>query len=154
MQSGLASVSRPSSPLGRGRAIGTGKTGEQCRVNIYALPPEGETRILIDGYFAESGVLFPYLHEQTFLETYEEMKRNNFSKIRRTWLGLLNMVLALATTTSFNKEKRAEERFQQSDIFYQRAIGLCDKQILRGTSLEIGQSATTLVAQAYTHVLI
>ncbi len=139
VQSGLASVSRPSSPLGRGTAISASKTGDQRRVNIYALPPEDETRILIDGYFAESGVLFPYMHEQTFLETYEEMKRNNFSRIRRTWLGLLNMVLALATTTNFNKEKRAEERFQQSDVFYQRALGLCDKQILRGTSLEIVQ---------------
>ena len=137
--SGLASVSRPPSPLGRGAPAITYKVNDQRRVNIYALPPEDETRILIDGYFAESGVLFPYLHEQTFLETYEEMKRNNFSRIRRTWLGLLNMVLALATTTSFNKEKRAEERFQQSDIFYQRALGLCDKQILRGTSLEIVQ---------------
>lgn len=133
-------MSRPSSPQGRTTATRSGVKLDQHPVNIYALPPEAETRALLDGYFGESGVLFPYLHEETFLKTYEDVKRDNFSKIRRTWLGLLNMVLALATTTNFNKEKKAEERFRQSDIFYQRALGLCDKEIMRGTSLEIGES--------------
>lgn len=93
---------------------------------------------LIKQYFSDTGLLFPYLHEETFLDTYAEMKRTNFTKVRRTSLGLLNMVMALATSTTVGNDMSAEQRAEVSNVYYQRAVSLCDKQILRGTSLEIG----------------
>jgi len=54
---------------------------------------------------------------------------------------LLNMVLAMAFNASPHQpnEQPAKERIAQSDVFYQRALGLCQTQILRGTSLETVQ---------------
>lgn len=136
-EGGIISVSRPSSPSCRSGSNTKGARDRQ--VDYYALPSDADTLTLIQRYFSNTGLLYPYLHEGMFLATYTEMKRNNFTKIRRTWLGLLNMVLALATNTTVRTDVRAEKRMQESDVFYQRAVGLCDKQIMRGTSLEIVQ---------------
>jgi hypothetical protein len=38
----------------------------------------------------------------------------------------------------------AERRSEESNIFYQRALGLCQKQIMRGTSLEVGEQLPSL----------
>ena len=67
------------------------------------------------------------------------MKKNNFKKVRRTWLGLMNMIMAIAIGTKVVVGVSAEDRARESDIYYKRAVGLCEKQILRGTSLEIGK---------------
>lgn len=51
------------------------------------------------------------------------------------------MIMAMATSTTIESRLSAEKRAKDSDIYYQRATGLCEKQIMRGTSLEIGRSA-------------
>ncbi len=136
---GVMSVSQPGSPSGRLPGKRTSKENERSNINIYALPPESKARELMTQYFSNTGLLFPYIHAGTFLETYEEMKRNNFTKMRRTWLGLFNIVLALSTSTAVQEDMSAEKRAQESDVYYQRALGLCDKLMMRGTSLETGQ---------------
>ena len=113
--------------------------GKGPEVNIYALPPEQKTRELLSEYFNTTALLFPYIYESKFWETYEEMKRNNFTKVKKTWLGLLNMIMALTTSISLETGLSAEARLKESYIFYQRASGLCDPQIMRGASLELGQ---------------
>ena len=130
-------VSRVSSPVA---AVWNG--------NIYILPPEIITRDLITRYFSNTGLLFPYLHEQAFLETYAQMKNDKFQKVRRTWLGLLNMVLALATSTTVQSNLAAKKRAVDSDVYYQRALQLCEKQLMRGTSLEVGTWLVSRIRQA------
>ena len=132
----IMSVSRPSSPPNRG-------TPKLSEVNIYALPPESLTLALIKRYFANTGLLFPYVHEETFLAKYNEMKQNNFSKVARTWLGLLNMILALATSSQ-PYDQPADVRAEQSEVYYRRALRLCDMHIMRSTSLEVGKSIRNL----------
>jgi hypothetical protein len=95
---------------------------------------------LISAYFANTGLLFPYIHEQEFLDTYERFQASGFrTDVRRTWLGLLNMILAMATCTSCWEDSGSETHFEESDIFYRRAQELCQTQMFRGTTLEIGQ---------------
>ncbi|KKA20471.1 hypothetical protein T310_5522 [Rasamsonia emersonii CBS 393.64] len=108
-------------------------------VNIYALPSESRTWYLIQKYFLKTGQLLPFIHEQSFCETYFQMKRDNFTKVRRTWLGLLNIVLAIATSLCNDGEMPAEKRIQESDVYYQRANALCDRESKRNTSLEMVQ---------------
>lgn len=67
------------------------------------------------------------------------MVRENFSRVRRTWLGLLNMVLAMATIAAIPGSASADARIKESDVFYQRGVGLCGSEILRGTTLEVGK---------------
>jgi hypothetical protein len=136
LSGGVMSVSRPGSPAGRASSHQNGH--QRVNVNIYALPKESRTRELLNHYFSTTGLLFPYLHEQTFWDTYEFMRRNQFTKVRRTWLGLLNIVLALATSTRVTNDTNAGRRVQESDVYYQRALGICENQILRASSLEAG----------------
>jgi hypothetical protein len=143
LDNAIISISQPASPSARTSASRqTVKTSNRGNVNIYALPSEATTRNLIARYFGDTGLLFPYIYEQTFLDTYNEIKANDFTKIRRTWLGLLNMIMAMATSTTVENGLSAEKRAQDSDVYYQRATGLCEKQIMRGTSLEIGKSSS------------
>jgi len=136
LEGGIVNVSRVSWPVA---AVWNGNGTARQQVNIYILPPELKTRDLITRYFSNTGLLFPYLHEQAFLETYDQMKNDNFKRVRRTWLGLLNMVLALATSTTVQSDLTAKIRAADSDVYYERALQLCEKQLMRGTSLEVGK---------------
>ncbi|KGO78417.1 Transcription factor, fungi [Penicillium italicum] len=108
-------------------------------VNIYALPSEDRTRMLIEQYFEKTGQLLPFIHEMSFCETYRQMRLKGFSKIRRNWLGLLNIILAISTSLSMKDELTSEERIQESDMYYQRANSLCDRDSKRNASLEMVQ---------------
>lgn len=133
-EGGFVSASRPPSPPGRIDGLPFDQRGK----DIFKLPPVSETLSLIKQYFTNTGLLFPYIHPPTFLQTYEEMVRDNFKGVRRTWLGLLNMVLAMVTITASPYDAPANTRVIDSDVFYQRSLGLCRDEILRGTTLEVG----------------
>ena len=108
-------------------------------VNIYALPTEARIWSLIKEYFQKTGQLLPFVHEESFCATYFELKRSNFTMARRTWLGLLNIILAMATTLYVDEAPlSSEKRIEESDVYYQRANGLCDKESKRNISLELG----------------
>jgi len=107
-------------------------------VNIYALPSEVRMWSLIKEYFQKTGQLLPYVHEQSFCATYFEMRKSNFTMARRTWLGLLNIILAMATTLHVETSISSDKRIEESDVYYQRANGLCDKESRRNISLELG----------------
>ncbi|KAJ5099147.1 transcriptional regulatory protein GAL4 [Penicillium argentinense] len=67
------------------------------------------------------------------------MRKDNFTRVRRTWLGLLNIVLAIATSLRSEGDLPAGKRIQESDIYIQRANGLCDRDSKRNASLEMVQ---------------
>ncbi|KAL6154341.1 hypothetical protein ACJQWK_01557 [Exserohilum turcicum] len=96
---------------------------------------------LLDVYFNTCGVVFPFIHEASMRETYAECKSTGFRRARRTWLGTLNMMFAIAT--KFDQENghgaSAFTRHNTSDLFYQRAVGLCGALSTRVISLEVVQ---------------
>ncbi|RAH79178.1 C6 transcription factor [Aspergillus japonicus CBS 114.51] len=102
------------------------------------LLPSDEIIPLIRRYFADTGLLFPYIYPPAFLETYHQFK-SKAKKPRRTWLGLLNIVLAMATLTAVFPGYSAETRIQESTVYYQQALRLCQGEIMRGTTLEAVQ---------------
>lgn len=130
------SKSRPPSP-----GPTPGRTNNLMRntgVNIYALPSEERTWSLIQQYFLKTGQLLPFIHEPSFCKTYVQMKNERFRAVRRTWLGLLNIILAIAASLSAKDDIPVDKRIQESDIYYQRANGLCDRDSKRNASLEMG----------------
>ncbi|KAF4990011.1 hypothetical protein FDECE_14526 [Fusarium decemcellulare] len=109
-------------------------------ISANILPPDSEVQRLIRAYFSNTGLLYPYIYEKDFLDTYERLRAGDFrSNVRRTWLGLLNMILAMATCTSCWENSGNDYRFEQSDMYYRRARELCPAQIFRGTTLETVQ---------------
>jgi hypothetical protein len=129
---GFANVSRPPSPV----ANSNSRSFKQKQIDLFALPPPQETLELVQKYFSDTGLLFPYIYPPTFLETLQHALEDNLRKIRRTWLGLLNMMLAMVKITA---EKPAEIRIAEANMFYQRALGLCGNEMLRGTTTEVGE---------------
>ena len=93
--------------------------------SITALPSADEMDVLLDIYFNTAGVVFPFIHEETMRKTYAECKQDGFTKARRTWLGTLNMMFAMASSFDSDRVPSAKERSGKSNIFYQRAMGLC-----------------------------
>ena len=57
----------------------------------YFLPPERETRSLLVSYFSNTGVLFPYLHLESFLQTYTDVlqKRPTTPTLKRYTIDYL-----------------------------------------------------------------
>ncbi|KAL7269437.1 hypothetical protein RUND412_007901 [Rhizina undulata] len=105
-------------------------------VNIYVLPPQKRTLHFIDLYFQNTNILFPYLHQPSFLETYHEALKDNFSKVRRTWLALLNLVMAMGSRASTESDVSTEEKYKTAEVFYQRGFGLCKEHLLKLASLD------------------
>lgn len=122
----------------KGCSVSVENLNLSAAVNIYALPNEERTWSLVQQYFHKTGQLLPFIHEKSFCETYFQMKEK-FRKVRRTWLGLLNIVLAIAASLSTKGDMPAEKRIQESDVYYQRANGLRDRDSKRNTSLEMGE---------------
>ncbi|KIW01420.1 hypothetical protein, variant [Verruconis gallopava] len=135
-QSHMLHVSRPPSPLHQ--RVDTDDWRTENPISM-ALPPEDECMRLVHQYFGRTGVLFPYIHEESFVATYNSFKATQFRKVRRSWLGLLNMILAMATRTAVNSKLSAQEREEQSDTFFVRGWRLCEKQVKYSPSLEIVQ---------------
>ncbi|KAH7028917.1 fungal-specific transcription factor domain-containing protein [Microdochium trichocladiopsis] len=92
---------------------------------------------LLDCYFATGGAVFPIIHEPSFRATYLECRRNGFTRARRTWLGLLNIMLAMATSFDADSVPSATRRQEKASIFYARAQELCGELSRRVISLEI-----------------
>ncbi|KAJ4421932.1 hypothetical protein N0V82_003429 [Gnomoniopsis sp. IMI 355080] len=91
---------------------------------------------LVMHFFSDTGALFPFVHGPSFMEAYELVKMNSFRKSRRSWLGLLNAILAMATVTSASWNVTATDRAAKAEVFYKRAKALCLDQMLHNASLE------------------
>lgn len=101
------------------------------------LPSVEEMDSLLDIYFDTAGAVFPFIHEQTMRKTYTECRLNGFTRARRTWLGTLNMIFAMASSFDRDHVRSAKKRFDRANIFYKRALELCGDLSRRVISLEI-----------------
>ncbi|GAT29569.1 C6 transcription factor [Aspergillus luchuensis] len=101
------------------------------------LPSVEEMDSLLDIYFDTFGAIFPFIHEETMRKTYTECRLNCFTRARRTWLGTLNMMFAMASSLDRDYVASAKKRFERSNIFYKRALELCGDLSRRVISLEM-----------------
>lgn len=103
----------------------------------YALPTVSDMQQLLLIYFSNTSLMFPFIHEPSFMDDFVAAQNTGFAKVRLTWLGLLNMIFAMATSVGPCDES-IKDRFAQSHIYYERATQLCHKEMLRGTTIETG----------------
>ncbi|KAA8904477.1 fungal-specific transcription factor domain-containing protein [Sphaerosporella brunnea] len=122
---------RPSNPDGAGEF-----DTQPGKVNPYVIPTEAKARHYIALYFQNTNVLYPYLHQPTFIETYEAALKDNFTKVRRTWLALLNLVMSMGSRASTEKDVSTEEKYKTAETFFQRGYALCNEHLLRLASLD------------------
>ncbi|ETS83703.1 hypothetical protein PFICI_05579 [Pestalotiopsis fici W106-1] len=130
-------ISRPQSP--RSRPSDPHPNGTSMADSL-SLPSPAEARTLVETYFATTGVLFPFVHKATFMDTFEQARRANFRTLRRSWLALLNIILAMATTIESTLFISASDRAARAEVFFARSEALCIKLTMSGTTLETVQT--------------
>lgn len=108
-------------------------------IDLFTLPSESRSAQLVELYFSDLAQLFPMLHRSAFLEDLNTVKEIGPTMVRRTWLGLLNMVLAIASTTQFYNDNVGNAPVLEAQKYYERAMRLCDAAVHHETSLEIGR---------------
>lgn len=113
--------------------------------DAFTVPSEEETTRLIQSYFSDTGLLFPYIHEETFRKTYISARACRFRGVKKSWLGLLNMVMAMATSTDMDAGMNAAERAVHADVYLGRAKALCVSQMMTSASVETGKRRSGLV---------
>jgi hypothetical protein len=108
-------------------------------VNVRSLPTEGRALNLIKLFFSDTGLLFPYIHEQDILRTYSAARRHRFTAVSRSWLCLVNVIFAFATYISAKPDQSAEKNAAESEIFIERAQSLAAEIEMKSASLETGK---------------
>ncbi len=86
-RAGLVNYSRAPSPDSVEPASGN------ATINAFELPPISAVARHIEHFFRHTGILFPFVHEPTFMNTFALFKATG--KVRRSWLGLLNIMMAM-----------------------------------------------------------
>ncbi|KAG9250772.1 fungal-specific transcription factor domain-containing protein [Emericellopsis atlantica] len=105
-------------------------------ISTTALPSTQEMDVMLDIYFDTAGVVFPFIHEESFRKTYNECNASGWTRVRRTWLGTLNMIFAMASNFDRDSIPSARQRQERSTIFYKRATELCGELAKQVISLE------------------
>ncbi|KAE8381201.1 fungal-specific transcription factor domain-containing protein [Aspergillus bertholletiae] len=104
--------------------------------NIFALPPVTEMTELVQKFFSEIGILFPFIYPVTFLETYSHLIKNGCLSVSRKWLALLNLILATVRMSIIPNRQFFTTYIIESDTYYRRAVDLYGEQIFNGESIE------------------
>ncbi|KAJ9615634.1 hypothetical protein H2200_001709 [Cladophialophora chaetospira] len=117
----------------------------RLHINVRSLPAEARALHLIQLFFSDTGMLFPYIHQQDILRTYSAARRNRFTAVSRSWLCLINVIFAFATYISANPNQSAEKNAAESEIFIERAQALSAEIEMKSASLETGD----IIAELY-----
>ncbi len=108
-------------------------------VNYRSLPSESRALHLIRLFFSDTGLLFPYVHEEGVLRAYAAARQNRFMAVGKSFLCLVNVIFAFATYISARPDQTAEKNAAESEIFIERAQALVSDIELKSTNLETGE---------------
>ncbi|KAF5970660.1 Zn(II)2Cys6 transcription factor [Fusarium coicis] len=113
--------------------------------SMTTLPPAQEMDRMLDVYFKTAGTVFPFIHEESMRKTYTTCKANNWNRVRRTFLGTLNVIFATIASADRDAIPSARERQEKSDVFFKRATDLCGELSKQVISIEIVQYLVLIV---------
>ncbi|KPI35291.1 putative transcriptional regulatory protein [Cyphellophora attinorum] len=130
-------LSVPASPRQNTRVISTAGSNP---VDMYLLPPADYGLRLLELFFADSGTLFPYIHREGLLASYQALFRQKPPSIPGTFMCLLNTIFAMATYHSSRDELDHHDALLESDVFYSRAKLLASKLDLEHTDTQTVQA--------------
>ncbi|KAJ5389708.1 uncharacterized protein N7496_000776 [Penicillium cataractarum] len=114
----------------------SGNASRRTPIDPFALPPKYTADDLLHLYFNTVNLMIPCIHEASFRQTLFRMRTEGPENIRRSWLGVLNMMFAI-TTNVMTPTSPTQDRAQQSNTFYERAMELVSPGILGRPSVEM-----------------
>lgn len=114
-------------------------SGQPGSLTPLTLPPAKEVFRLLDAFFADTGVILPYIHKRHVEDAYIAASRSQFRNTRTSLRCLLNMAFAFATYCHMSSPPTSREHFTESEIFFGRAQVLAASQEGQLTNIESGQ---------------
>lgn len=123
--------------MGSFRTNSPGNSSRHKAAEPFSLPPEDALNSMLHLYFNTVNLMIPCVHEDSFRQTLFQMKTEGPESMRKSWLGVLNMMFAI-TTNVMTATTPTHDRAAQSNTFYERAMGLVGPEILGRPSIELG----------------
>ncbi|KAH6971267.1 fungal-specific transcription factor domain-containing protein [Ilyonectria sp. MPI-CAGE-AT-0026] len=105
--------------------------------DFYILPSLPTTQLLVENFFRGYGPINPFLNHAAFLQTHVDSIYQSRQQPNTPRLALLNMVLAMSLTTEIDLTYAVERRILLARKFYQRARGLCTRNVLQPSNLDL-----------------
>ena len=117
-------------------------------VDPYILPPDSQMTSMLNVFFTDINWTWGCVHELTFRDTFSLARENGFKHVRRSWLGLLNIILAMVSRrNTINTDSENVVR-DDSGLYFSRALVLITRTIFRGPNLETGKEPQGLVTHS------
>jgi hypothetical protein len=114
--------------------------GPASEDDLYILPTYSSTILLVTIFFRGYGLMNPFLNDTTFLHTHvKELYEGTRQRPKASRLALLNMILAIASTTSVDSTHSVERWILLSKTFFKRARGLYAQDIFQSVDLDLGE---------------
>lgn len=121
-----------SRPIMRGN-----NTLQKRAVDVYVLPALEQSEQLLHLYFNTVNLMLPCIHEDRFRSMWFIAKSESPEKLSKPWLGIINMVFALASNV-VGVRSPPQDRAALSNMCFQRALELVKPYMLGNPSLELG----------------
>ena len=93
-------------------------------VNPYQVPPQATCYHYVKLYFEYFHILFPYLHQTTYIHELETSIQKGFEGVNPLWLALLNMVMAIGSIVDPNPDISWRSKRATGMEFFERASAL------------------------------
>lgn len=142
-------ISRPPSPYAMVSEKLASPPSFESR-DAFALPSPNTIIQLVNKFFSETGLIFPYIYKKAIYDGINHIKHRRFWEIRRSWLSLLNTILAFATVLTPSHERREDNIFK-ADRFLQRALQLLPNVALQPANIEIRKLGLPRCSQRGAH---
>lgn len=120
----ISEISRPSSPRQQTHWTTISNPSSRSPRNTYDLPPRLKINGLVNAFFARPGMLFPYIYKRWILDDLENTQKSPPGSMRRSWLCLLNAIMAFSTILGGSSGDSVDPLFTEAEAFLQRALQL------------------------------
>ncbi|KAF9889017.1 hypothetical protein FE257_007994 [Aspergillus nanangensis] len=116
-------ISRPCSPPAETQTADPPPWTTPDRGEFDSIPPWDEAVALVDGFFANTGSLFPYLCRTTVLESLTSIQEDREGIVSGPQICIINMVLAFAMIHS-SSAVPLMEHMGRADQFFRRSLSI------------------------------
>ena len=107
--------------------------------SYFEIPKRDLADSLVDAYFRQTHMLYPFIHEGDFRSEYESMWRRGTGKAERfAWFGVLNMVFAYSCQSYASTP--TENALAVADPYVTRAKDIVLAHVLKASTLETVQT--------------
>lgn len=97
------------------------------------------------------GHVHAFVHQGRLMDTYEELRRTGFLRVRRSWLALVYMLFALSAIAWPYRPSFVAHMNAESEEWYTMAYDLCMKLVFSesGVNVEVGKGVLGQFKGAY-----